>query len=71
MRQIIDEIFYSISYLVIVIAFLLLLLLLHLQIAISKETKRSEEEYKNLYNLALNGLQLLAKWTNTVLELVC
>lgn len=39
------------------------------EIAISKETKRTDEEYKSLYNLALNGLQLLSKWTNTVLEL--
>jgi cytoplasmic FMR1 interacting protein len=39
------------------------------KIAISKETKRTDDEYKSLYNLALNGLQLLSKWTNTVLEL--
>lgn len=40
------------------------------KIAISKDTRRTDEEYKSLYNLALNGLQLLSKWTNTVLELV-
>lgn len=40
------------------------------EIAISKETKRNDDEYKNLYNLALNGLHYLSKWTNTVLELV-
>lgn len=39
------------------------------EIAISKETKRTDDEYKSLYNLALSGLQLLSKWTNTVLEL--
>lgn len=39
------------------------------EIAISKDTKRTDEEYKSLYNLALQGLQLLSKWTNTVLEL--
>lgn len=39
------------------------------EIAISKETKRTDDEYKSLYNLALVGLQLLSKWTNTVLEL--
>jgi hypothetical protein len=32
-----------------------------LKIAISKETKRTDEEYKCLHNLALTGLQLLSK----------
>ncbi len=40
------------------------------EIAISKETKRNDDEHKNLSNLALIGLQNLSKWTNTVLELV-
>ena len=40
------------------------------KIAISKETKRNDEECRHLYDLALNGLKLLSKWTNTVLELV-
>ena len=39
-------------------------------VAISKDTKRSDDECRNLYNLTLNGLKLLSKWTNTVLELV-
>jgi cytoplasmic FMR1 interacting protein len=39
-------------------------------VAISTDTNRSDEESRNLYNLTLNGLKLLSKWTNTVLELV-
>jgi len=39
------------------------------EMAIRKETKKNDDECRNLYNLALTGLKLLSKWTNIVLEL--
>ncbi|CAF0766751.1 unnamed protein product [Rotaria sordida] len=39
--------------------------------AIQKVTKRTDQEMKYLYNMGLTGLQLLSKWTNSILELYC
>ncbi|CAF3028948.1 unnamed protein product [Rotaria sp. Silwood2] len=39
--------------------------------AIQKVMKRTDQEMKYLYNMALTGLQLLSKWTNSILELYC
>ena len=41
----------------------------HFQGAIQKVMKRTDQEMKFLHNMALNGLQLLSKWTNSILEL--
>jgi len=37
--------------------------------AIQKVMKRTDQEMKYLYNMALTGLQLISKWTNSILEL--
>jgi hypothetical protein len=37
--------------------------------AIQKVMKRTDQEMKYLYNMSLTGLQLLSKWTNSILEL--
>lgn len=37
--------------------------------AIQKVMKRTDQEMKYLYSMALTGLQLLSKWTNSILEL--
>ena len=37
--------------------------------AIQKVMKRTDQEMKYLYHMALTGLQLLSKWTNSILEL--
>ncbi|CAF2046241.1 unnamed protein product [Rotaria magnacalcarata] len=39
--------------------------------AIQKVMKRTDQEMKYLYNMGLTGLQLLSKWTNSILELYC
>lgn len=35
------------------------------------DSQKSDEEYRELFDLALRGLQLLSKWSTHVMEVVC